>query len=63
MPAQQLYQANPPPEESLLPKELAALSVKLDITNALSAEELEACKAFRRAGDYIAAGEFLAKPL
>ena len=55
MPAQLLTQPNPPPEKSLLPKELGALSVKLDL-NVLSQEELNDVKAFRRAADYIAAG-------
>ena len=59
MPAQILHQANPPPDPSLLPKDLVNLSVKLDL-NVLSEKELQDVRAFRRAADYIAAGEFLA---
>ena len=56
MPAQLLHQPNPPPDPSLLPQDLAKLSVKLDL-NVLSDEELQDVRAFRRAADYIAAGE------
>ena len=56
MPAQILTRPNPPPEKSQLPEELGQLSVKLDL-NVLSPQELEDVKAFRRAADYIAAGQ------
>ena len=56
MPAQILSRPNPPPEKSLLPQDLGQLAVKLDL-NVLSQQELDDVKAFRRAADYIAAGE------
>lgn len=55
MPAQILYQPNPPPDPSLLPDSLNSLNVKLD-HNVLSPEDLNDVKAFRRAADFIAAG-------
>lgn len=57
MPAQLLYQANPPADPSLLPGYLSALKVDLPL-NTLSDEELRDIKNFRRAADYIAAGMF-----
>ncbi len=56
MPGQLLYQPNPPPDPSQLPDSILDYSIKLDLTNVLSKEELSALKQFRRAADYIAAG-------
>ena len=56
MPGQKLFQPNPPPDQSLIPESVLDLSVKLDISHALSDNELVAVKQFRRAADYIAAG-------
>ena len=56
MPGQLLFQPNPPPDPSQLPESILEYSVKLDLTNVLSNEELSAIKQFRRAADYIAAG-------
>jgi xylulose-5-phosphate/fructose-6-phosphate phosphoketolase len=58
MPAQQLLQANPPADPSLLPDSLLKYSVKLDIQNTLSKDELNAMQMYRRAANYIAAGEY-----
>ena len=55
MPAQELYQANPPPDASQLPKVLNELAVQLPL-NVLSEQEVKDIQAFRRAADYIAAG-------
>lgn len=55
MPAQLLFQPNPPPDASLLPQSLNALKVELEL-NVLSEIELLDIKKFRRAADYIAAG-------
>lgn len=55
MPAQLLFQPNPPPDASLLPKSLETLKVELDL-NVLSEAEVLDVKKFRRAADYIAAG-------
>ena len=57
MPGQQLAQANPPPDPSLLPDSLLQYRVQLDIDGILSEDELAAVKTFRRAADYIAAGK------
>lgn len=62
MPAQELFQPNPPPDASLLPKSLADLAVKLDLS-VLSEQEVKDLQAFRRAADYIAAGVFLSFPV
>lgn len=59
MPAQLLFQPNPPPDPSQLPDSILDYGVKLDLTNYLPAEELNAIKQFRRAADYIAAGSSL----
>ena len=58
MPGQLLFQPNPPPDPSQLPDSILEYGVQLDLTNVLSAEELNAIKQFRRAADYIAAGVF-----
>ncbi len=58
MPAQLLFQPNPPPDASLLPKSLDALKVDLKL-DVLSETELLDLKKFRRAADYIAAGACL----
>ena len=59
MPAQLLFQPNPPPDASLLPQSIDSLKVTLEL-NVLTPEEEQDIKAFRRAADYIAAGERLA---
>lgn len=56
MPAQLLFQPNPPPDASLLPAILDDLKVNLSL-NLLSPQEVSDLKAFRRAADYIAAGQ------
>lgn len=58
MPAQLLFQPNPPPDASLLPASVGSLKVELEL-NVLSPQEEQDIKAFRRAADYIAAGEFM----
>lgn len=57
MPAQIVSKPNPPPDHSHLPKELDALSIKLDI-NVLTDKEVEDIKNFRSAANYIAAGTY-----
>ena len=57
MPGQQIAQANPPPDASLLPDSLLDFGVQLDNKDVLSKHELAAIHKFRRAADYIAAGE------
>lgn len=57
MPGQVLFQANPQPDPSLLPDSILEFSVKLDTKNYLPQDELKAVQKFRRAADYIAAGE------
>jgi xylulose-5-phosphate/fructose-6-phosphate phosphoketolase len=56
MPGQQIAQANPPPDASLLPDSLLDFGVQLDNKDVLSKDELSAIHKFRRAADYIAAG-------
>ena len=56
MPAQLLFQPNPPPDPSQLDDAILNYSVKLDTKNYLSDEELKSVQSFRRAADYIAAG-------
>jgi xylulose-5-phosphate/fructose-6-phosphate phosphoketolase len=55
MPGQIITQANPPPDQSHLPKELEKLAVKFD-TNVLSEKEVLDLRNFRAAANYIAAG-------
>lgn len=57
MPAQFISQPNPPPDPSLLPDTVLDYAVKLDTSNFLSPDELNAVQHFRRAADYIAAGK------
>ncbi len=57
MPGQVLFQPNPLPDPSQLPDAFLDFSVKLDTHNYLPADELKAVQKFRRAADYIAAGE------
>ena len=56
MVAQQLFQPNPPADPSLLPSSLEALKVQLPL-DVLTEDELLDIKRFRRAADYIAAGQ------
>jgi xylulose-5-phosphate/fructose-6-phosphate phosphoketolase len=56
MPQQQIAQANPPPDPSLLPDSLLGLGIQLDNKHVLSQFELTAIHKFRRAAYYIAAG-------
>ena len=58
MPAQLLAQPNPPPERSQLPETLLNLSIRLNISEYLSKDELQALRTFRRAACYISAGVF-----
>jgi xylulose-5-phosphate/fructose-6-phosphate phosphoketolase len=55
---QQLAQANPPPDPSLLPDSVLEYKVKLVIENTLSKDELNAIQMYRRAANYIAAGAY-----
>lgn len=57
MPGQYIDQPNPPPEASNLPKDVLHLSVRLDYENSLPENDRKAISQFRRAGDYLAAGE------
>lgn len=57
MTGQEIAQPNPPPDASHLPDSLLELRVKLNIKDALSQNELKAVRTFRRAADYIAAGQ------
>jgi xylulose-5-phosphate/fructose-6-phosphate phosphoketolase len=57
MPKQEIAQANPPPDSSQLPDALLKLKIDLVTSDALSDGEVEAIRKFRRAADYIAAGE------
>jgi len=54
---------NPPPEKSQLPDSILHLAINLDEAkrSALSASELEAVTAYRRAADYIAAAMIFLK--
>ena len=56
MPAQELLVANPPADPSLLPDFIEKLKIEID-KNVLSPAELSAVQQFRRAADYIAAGQ------
>ena len=58
MPAQEIAQANPPPDPSLLPDSILSLKTELPNKNVLSPEELSAVQQYRRAADYLAAGLF-----
>ena len=57
MPGQEIAQANPPPDPSLLPDSLLEFGVHLNNKDVLSKHELTAIHMFRRAADYIAAGK------
>jgi len=57
MPAQEILQPNPPADASLISDSIFELAVKLDTKDYLSKDELNAVQTFRRAADYIAAGE------
>jgi len=57
MPGQQIAEANPPPDASLLPDSLLDYGVQLENKHVLSKHELNAIHKFRRAADYVAAGE------
>jgi xylulose-5-phosphate/fructose-6-phosphate phosphoketolase len=61
MPGQQIAQANPPPDRSLLPDSLLEYRVQLDTKNYLPENELAAITKFRRAADYIAAAMIFLK--
>lgn len=58
MPGQELAQPNPPPDVSHIPDPILDFSVHLDTQNALTPQELKAVQTFRRAADYIAAGQY-----
>lgn len=57
MPGQQIAEANPPPDASLLPDSVLDYGVQLENKHVLSKHELTAVHKFRRAADYVAAGE------
>jgi len=59
MPAQVISQPNPPADPSLLADSFLDHAIKLDTKDFLEPKELEAIQQFRRAADYIAAGNFL----
>jgi xylulose-5-phosphate/fructose-6-phosphate phosphoketolase len=59
MPKQEIAEANPPPDASQLPEALLKLKVNLETTDALSDAQVDAIRKFRRAADYIAAGELI----
>ncbi|TCD60297.1 hypothetical protein EIP91_010418 [Steccherinum ochraceum] len=61
MPAQELAQANPPPDPSLLPEYVLDLKTVIPNQNVLSPAELSAVQQFRRAADYIAAAMIFLK--
>jgi len=55
MPGQVLKQANPPPGSSQLPDSLLSLQVNLSLEDAISQQDLNAIREFRRMANYIAA--------
>jgi len=57
MPGQEISQPNPPPLDSQLSDRILQDAVKLNTKDYLNGEDLNAIKTFRRAADYIAAGE------
>ena len=48
---------NPPPEDSRLPDAILQLGIKLNTKDFLSHEDLRSIQLFRRAANYIAAGD------
>jgi xylulose-5-phosphate/fructose-6-phosphate phosphoketolase len=63
MPSEFHETPNPPPEKSQLPDSLLQLAINLDEAkkSVLTDEEIEACKAYRRAANYIAAAMIFLK--
>jgi len=51
---------NPQPDPSRLPDSILDCRVDLNTKNILSPDELYSIQCFRRAGDYIAAGSYIA---
>ncbi|KZP31655.1 hypothetical protein FIBSPDRAFT_705530, partial [Athelia psychrophila] len=52
---QEIAQANPPADASLLPDSVLDLHINLDNKSILTDDELTSIRTFRRAADYIAA--------
>ncbi|KZP31650.1 D-xylulose 5-phosphate/D-fructose 6-phosphate phosphoketolase [Athelia psychrophila] len=61
MPGQEIAQANPPADASLLPDSVLDLHIHLDNKNILTDDELASIRKFRRAADYIAAAMIFLK--
>ncbi|KIY72403.1 D-xylulose 5-phosphate/D-fructose 6-phosphate phosphoketolase [Cylindrobasidium torrendii FP15055 ss-10] len=61
MPGQQLNQANPRPDPSLLPDSILEYGIKLHTEDYLAEDEIKALRSFRRAADYIAAAMIFLK--
>lgn len=61
MPKQEIAQANPPPDASLLPDGVLDLRVTLNTKDYLSSDELRGIQLFRRAADYLAAAMIFLK--
>ncbi|KAG6902831.1 hypothetical protein C0995_010716 [Termitomyces sp. Mi166 len=55
MPAQQIAQANPPPDASLLPKDMLKYEAQINTKNYLSPDEHKSLDLFTRAANYISA--------
>jgi xylulose-5-phosphate/fructose-6-phosphate phosphoketolase len=55
MPKQEISQPNPPPEPSQLPEQVLDLRISLNTQGALTPDEADAIRKFRRAADYLAA--------
>ena len=56
MGGQEIYEPNPPPDQSQLPDEILAFRTQLNTRDVLSPDELRAVRQFRKAADYIAGG-------
>lgn len=56
MPAQQIAQANPPPDASLLSKDILQFEAQINTKDYLSPDEHKSLDLFTRAANYISAG-------
>jgi xylulose-5-phosphate/fructose-6-phosphate phosphoketolase len=56
MAKEEIAEANPPPDASQLPDLLLKLKVDIDTADALSDDQVDAIRKFRRAANYLAAG-------
>ena len=61
MSGKHIEQPNPPPDPSLVPDFVLNLGVQLDHENYLSEDELKSLEIFKRAANYIAAGNLYAR--